>query len=363
MSRDTRDPIAVVDLRPGHRGRVRWSNRRGAAWTVRPGDLVRNHAPEEHVEAVDQMLEHLADHTGTVPMPAGISRATGPVRWDMVRAGDGPESDYGIIRIASVSEGAAMNDQRRQNDLDDFVERVRYSMTRLSRQSGVVGVVGVDLKRAEESASQDPTLADKLRESYTHAAARISSVARSGDSVVQVAEHQIAVLVEVRTPLDLDIVIARISRTIGEPFSVGGDTIRIGSGVASAYAEGNHGDPAALVAESLHRAREARLDPSTRAAVDARGGRSAGERSMVALTTPGPRELDGGMPTLTSRERETLARMCAGQSTSVMADSMGISITTVRTHVRAVLSKLGAHSRVEAVAVAVRNGLVSRHEP
>jgi two-component system nitrate/nitrite response regulator NarL len=38
---------------------------------------------------------------------------------------------------------------------------------------------------------------------------------------------------------------------------------------------------------------------------------------------------------------------------------MGVSWTTARSHVQSVLSKLGAHSRLEAVTSAVRNGVVS----
>ena len=41
-----------------------------------------------------------------------------------------------------------------------------------------------------------------------------------------------------------------------------------------------------------------------------------------------------------------------------MAAAMGVRVSTARTHIDAVLSKLGAHSRLEAVAYAVREGLV-----
>lgn len=61
---------------------------------------------------------------------------------------------------------------------------------------------------------------------------------------------------------------------------------------------------------------------------------------------------------LTAREREVLARLVRGESTSTMARSMGVQLSTTRTHVDSVLLKLGAHSRLEAVAVAVREGIV-----
>lgn len=61
---------------------------------------------------------------------------------------------------------------------------------------------------------------------------------------------------------------------------------------------------------------------------------------------------------LTEREREALARLVRGESTAGMARAMGVRVSTARTHVDAVLCKLGAHTRLEAVAYAVREGLV-----
>jgi two-component system nitrate/nitrite response regulator NarL len=61
---------------------------------------------------------------------------------------------------------------------------------------------------------------------------------------------------------------------------------------------------------------------------------------------------------LTPREREVLSRLVRGESTSAMAESMGVRLSTTRTHVDSVLIKLGVHSRLEAIAVAVREGIV-----
>jgi two-component system nitrate/nitrite response regulator NarL len=61
---------------------------------------------------------------------------------------------------------------------------------------------------------------------------------------------------------------------------------------------------------------------------------------------------------LTEREWEALGRLVRGESTEVIARAMGVRISTARTHIDAVLCKLGAHSRLEAVAYAVREGLV-----
>jgi PAS domain S-box-containing protein len=61
---------------------------------------------------------------------------------------------------------------------------------------------------------------------------------------------------------------------------------------------------------------------------------------------------------LTPREHEVLLHLSAGCSTAQMADLMGISVETVRNHVRRLLRALGVHSRLEAVALARREGLV-----
>jgi two-component system nitrate/nitrite response regulator NarL len=61
---------------------------------------------------------------------------------------------------------------------------------------------------------------------------------------------------------------------------------------------------------------------------------------------------------LTPREREVLARLVHGESTTSMAKSMGVQLSTTRTHIDSVLIKLGVHSRLEAVACAVREGII-----
>jgi two-component system nitrate/nitrite response regulator NarL len=62
---------------------------------------------------------------------------------------------------------------------------------------------------------------------------------------------------------------------------------------------------------------------------------------------------------LTAREREALSGLVRGDNTKRMARSMGIASATARCHVQNVLTKLGAHSRLEAATSAVRYGLVS----
>jgi DNA-binding NarL/FixJ family response regulator len=61
---------------------------------------------------------------------------------------------------------------------------------------------------------------------------------------------------------------------------------------------------------------------------------------------------------LTSREREVLTLVAEGLPNRVVAERLTLSLNTVRTHVQAVLTKLGAHSKLEAVAIARRQGLI-----
>jgi two-component system response regulator DevR len=66
---------------------------------------------------------------------------------------------------------------------------------------------------------------------------------------------------------------------------------------------------------------------------------------------------------LTSREREVLNMMAAGLDNYDIAERLGIGYGTVRSHVRGVLEKLGARSRLQAVALARENGLIGRVSP
>lgn len=62
---------------------------------------------------------------------------------------------------------------------------------------------------------------------------------------------------------------------------------------------------------------------------------------------------------LTARELEVLRLLAGGASTLSSAELLGISTATLRAHVQAILRKLGAHSRLEAVAEAARIGLIT----
>ena len=59
---------------------------------------------------------------------------------------------------------------------------------------------------------------------------------------------------------------------------------------------------------------------------------------------------------LTRREQESLRLVAMGMTTTAAADQLGISPETVRTHVRNAMNKLGARTRAQAIAVAMRDG-------
>jgi DNA-binding NarL/FixJ family response regulator len=61
---------------------------------------------------------------------------------------------------------------------------------------------------------------------------------------------------------------------------------------------------------------------------------------------------------LTLREREILRGLAAGNTYQTAARSLGISTDTVRFHIRKIYRKLQAHSQSEAVAKALRQGLL-----
>lgn len=62
---------------------------------------------------------------------------------------------------------------------------------------------------------------------------------------------------------------------------------------------------------------------------------------------------------LTAREREVLTLLAAGGDTRAIAARLVVSPSTARKHIQSLLTKLGAHSRLEAVAAATRAGLLS----
>jgi DNA-binding NarL/FixJ family response regulator len=80
---------------------------------------------------------------------------------------------------------------------------------------------------------------------------------------------------------------------------------------------------------------------------------SLGSRAVGPL--PGADEIDD----LTAREHEVLTLVAIGLTNKAIAQRLTISDHTVKFHVAAILAKLGAESRTEAVHLAARHGLLT----
>ncbi|MDX2188209.1 MAG: response regulator transcription factor [Opitutaceae bacterium] len=61
---------------------------------------------------------------------------------------------------------------------------------------------------------------------------------------------------------------------------------------------------------------------------------------------------------LTDRQQDVLRLMSAGKANKEIADVLGVSEGTVKTHVKAILEKLAAKSRTDAVMIAEKRGLL-----
>jgi DNA-binding NarL/FixJ family response regulator len=71
------------------------------------------------------------------------------------------------------------------------------------------------------------------------------------------------------------------------------------------------------------------------------------------------RSIEAQLERLTPREKEVLRLMAEGLPSRAIAARMGISYTTVRTHIRSLGSKLAVHSKLEAIVKARELGLIN----
>jgi PAS domain S-box-containing protein len=82
-----------------------------------------------------------------------------------------------------------------------------------------------------------------------------------------------------------------------------------------------------------------------------------GQRLAIYVSLPDPRSQPtrssaiAGELLLTAREREVITHVALGDETDQIAEALYISPTTVRTHVRNAMVKLGAHTRAQLVAI------------
>jgi len=91
-----------------------------------------------------------------------------------------------------------------------------------------------------------------------------------------------------------------------------------------------------------------------------RAGRSSGLMvdSLLLQALTGVRAPEPGAPTLTRRESDVLGMLVLGLDAKAISDQLQISLNTCRSYIKTLLSKLDAHSQLEAVAIARRRGLL-----
>jgi DNA-binding NarL/FixJ family response regulator len=66
---------------------------------------------------------------------------------------------------------------------------------------------------------------------------------------------------------------------------------------------------------------------------------------------------------LSPREREVMGLMAEGRTAEVVGEQLGVSVETVRTHVRNAIRKLQARNRVHAIAIALERGEITLERP
>jgi DNA-binding NarL/FixJ family response regulator len=114
--------------------------------------------------------------------------------------------------------------------------------------------------------------------------------------------------------------------------------------------------PAAALVSRAVSARE--LAAAIRAVAAGRQMPPAGGTPIAAPATTPAHHLDLRLRSLSERERQILVLVTRGYSNRRIAEVSYLSLNTVRTHVQNLLVKLGVHSKLEAAALAVRQGLV-----
>jgi DNA-binding CsgD family transcriptional regulator len=81
------------------------------------------------------------------------------------------------------------------------------------------------------------------------------------------------------------------------------------------------------------------------------------------LAPPSPQPKDSDLPRLTPRQHEVLQLLGEGRTTEQMAEQMSVSPETVRNHVKGLLAELNAKSRLDAVLIGYRVGLLRPPTP
>jgi two-component system, NarL family, response regulator LiaR len=122
---------------------------------------------------------------------------------------------------------------------------------------------------------------------------------------------------------------------------------------------GVDGDAAAIEAiragAAAYLLKDARIDDLLRSI----RGAGAGQVALPAQTAARMIRLVGGHDVLSQRETEVLGLVARGLANKELARELGVTLSTAKAHVTAILSKLGLPSRTQAALYAARTGLVA----
>ena len=123
-----------------------------------------------------------------------------------------------------------------------------------------------------------------------------------------------------------------------------GDLVRLAAVEAGASALLHKSDAPGVLIEAIRRVA---------------GGASLIDPSTIGSLLRKSRESQAARSALTPRETEILRLISAGLASRIIAANLGISYSTVRTHIRSVSGKLGSHSKLESVVRARDLALLS----
>lgn len=101
------------------------------------------------------------------------------------------------------------------------------------------------------------------------------------------------------------------------------------------------------------------LGEVTAAVRAAAAGEAVISPEMLSRLLPKLTRSAGPEPELTRREQEVLNMLGQGLSNAAIAEQLTVSVHTVRNHIANLSAKLGAHSKLEVLSIAIRRGLLS----
>ncbi|TAM92822.1 MAG: response regulator transcription factor [Jatrophihabitans sp.] len=164
--------------------------------------------------------------------------------------------------------------------------------------------------------------------------------------------------------LDLDLGGGRNAVDLVAPLAAAGCRVLVVSGLDDPVTLGRAWEAGAVGVQHKREGFAALLDTATAALQGIGVLDEMGRARMLAdLRRHRAREASDLAPFehLTEREREVLVALADGRSVSDIASSWTVSDTTVRAHVRGILTKLGTSSQLGAVAKALRAGWLERY--